>query len=359
MRLRNGGTTAPRKTPGRQHKPVGGQQAKQPNPVTAPLEPKTLRKEVRSRTNLEYRPLERKLGGELRASNQRVRDVGNWWGEYLAQVAGLRADTTNAYANAATQTQGLIDQSSAIDTANTQRLNTEEAASAALRGQAPSGEAAQREAAAQAQRNYLSSAMGGANAARGANQYAYLTDKQRIGAGQSIASRREEQKRGISIRQDQRELAKSRGDFAVKTRGDLRDKERDYLIQRRAFPLEKQKLANEASNDAYDRSLEERKLSETERHNRASEKNSGGLTPSERRERKEGKRNASAAAKTLFEKKQWPSWAALTRAVQKESEVSPADAADAVKKLRQKFEREQKKKARIEDITPDLNPFVG
>lgn len=342
---KNGGTTAPNPSRNQGRGGKGGQgQGKQPNPLTAPLTPKDVRRETRAATNLEYRPLERKLGGELRASNQRVKDVGNWWKEYLAQVSGLRSDTANAYAQAAAQGQGQIDQAAANDAANTQRLQAEEAASAALRGATPSNESAQREAAAQAQRAYLAAAQGGATAAQGANQYAYLTDRQRVGAGQSIASRREEQKRGISVRQDQRELAKQRGEFAQKYRGELRDKEREYQIKLRAFPLEKQKLQNEARNDEYQRLLEQKKQSETERHNRVTESHEGGRTPTQKREAKRAQRSADTTAHALYgaakQKPQTPQeWQAFTLLVAKEAEgADQVNAKKAVQRLRQQLE---------------------
>lgn len=324
-------------------------QKKRPNPVTRPITPQRLRKETRAATNLEFRPLERKIAAEGRASDQRVKDVGGWFNEYLQEVSGLRADTANAYAQAGAQTQGMISQASAVDSANSQRLNTEESEAAALRGQAASGAAPQREAAAQAQRNYLSSALGGSIATQGANQYAYLSDKQRIGAGQKIAARREEQKRGLGIREDQREVAKQRGDYATTYRGDLRQKERDYLIQQRAFPQKNKELALDAKEGAYDRALQERTQSETERHNRASEQNSrednqggGGERQEEKKENRAARKEAWSAAVSLFEKRKWPSWAALETRLRKESEVTPSAARWAIQRLKKRAEKEER-----------------
>jgi len=70
------------------------------------------------------------------------------------------------------------------------------------------------------------------------------------------------------------------------------------------------------------------------------------MTQAERNDAKEGRRNAYATAKTLFEKRNWPSWGALTQRVAKESEVSPAEARVAVKKIREKVEAEEAKKKR-------------
>lgn len=238
----------------RQHR----QQRQQQSPFAEPITRKTVGKELRAATRLQYRPLEREIHGELRASHQRERQVGNWWDQYLQQVSGSQQQSQAAYDRAAQQQQGFINQASQVDNSNTQRLNKEAAESAALRGATPDNSAAEREAAAQAQRNTLSAAYGGATAAQGANQFAYLADQKRIGSGQKTASRIAEQKRGLSIRQDLRELAKQKGDFRTKYRGELRDKEREYLLKRKATGLERKELGQKARESARDRAQSER-----------------------------------------------------------------------------------------------------
>lgn len=319
--------------------------------LSEPLTPQRLRKETRASTNLAYRPTERAINAEKRASQQRTKNVGTWWNEYLATVQGSQADTAAAYANAATQGQAQINEASSQDNANTAKLSAEAAQSAATRGQTAPSQPAERGAAAQAQRNYLGAAFGSANAQRGANQGAYLADQKRIGAGQRVSSQIAEQKRTRSIESDKRELAKQRGDYASKFRGEAIDRNHDYLIQRQAYGLDKAKYHSEAAaasaaaaTEAHQQEIENRQKqeeigNETRKTNKEGKK--GGKTQSERNAAKEGRRNATATAKTLFEKRQWPSWGALTQQVAKESEVSPAEARAAVKKIREQVEREQ------------------
>lgn len=316
--------------------------------VTEPLTPKTLRKETQAATNLRFRPLEKKVAGDLRASERRVGEEGNWWQNYLNTVNAGQADTSAAYAQAGATGQAQIAQASSIDSANTQKLQGEANKSAELRGAAPSTAPAEREAAMQGQRNYLAAAQGGATAQMGANQRGYLNEQKRIGVGQSIASRKEEQRRGLSIRNDRREVAKERGDYAATKRGELRDKEREYLIQNRAFPLEKAKLRNEEIEGAAGRKIDQQNANSSTRSSKASARNAattakggaGTRTPAEQREAQEGHRNAMSKARQLISAHGYPKtakeWADLEEAVAKEAEVSPTDAAKAIKRLKTK-----------------------
>lgn len=317
--------------------------------VTEPLTPAGVRKETRASTNLKYRPTERKIGAELRTSKQRTRQVGDWWNTYLDQVDQGRAEVDAAYQRAAATQQGMIDTAGARDASATAALQEEANASAALRGAAPSTAPAEREAAAGAQRSYLSALQGGETASRGASEYAYLTDQKRIGRGQSIASRREEQRRSRGIESDRRDLARERGDYATTKRSEIRKEERDYLIQRRAFPQEKAELRQKEREAREDRRAGSRSQSETERHNRATEQNSrednneggdNGPTRSERRDAREGRRSALSVAKRLIGAYGAPTspkeWAELEEQVSKEEEVSPAEAHWAVKRIKSK-----------------------
>jgi len=313
-----------------------------------------VRKETRASTNLKFRPLEREIGAEKRASERRVGEVGDWWQNYLDTVNQGRSETQAAYGQAGQEIQSQIGAASAADATNTQTLQAETAKSAELRGAPVDNSAAQREAAAGAQRNYLAAAFGGATAREGANQFGYLTDQKRIGVGQSIASRKEEQRRTRSIEKDRHDVRKERGEYATAKRGELRAGERDYLIQRKAFGLEKKEAAQSAKESARDArekardreyehgqdAISNRQAQERIGVSKQSDK-TGGLSPSEKRAKKQDWNNAKASAKTLFESKEWKSWEGLTRALEKQTEVSPAMARRAVKELREKVEREE------------------
>ena len=371
----------------RQNKKQKGQGARQgqkkqpnkpaPNPLTAPPTPQSVRKESRAATQTKFRPLERAIGAEVRASKQRTRQEGNWWQNYLDEVSAADASNKAAYDQAAATTQGFITQAGATDAAQTSSLQAEAAKNAELRGAAPGTELAGREAAAGAQRNYLSAATGGKTAQVGAAQHAYLQDKRRIGVGQSIASRKEEQRRTRGFEKDRRDTRGERGAYRVATEGEKQKDARDYLIQRRAFPLEKQKLKQEAEEGKADQTLAEREEARRRREEKRKQNeykhpnDGGGLTPSEKQGKKESWNNAKSTARTLFERGRgykkpsgetvygpkwgWRSWAELVAAVAKEAEVPPAMARRAVERIR-KHEQSQGGPSAGKPQGPTINP---
>jgi len=213
----------PKRNPGREYL----------KPPTA----QTINKETRASTKTKFNPLERAIGAEKRASERRTREEGDWWQNYLNTVSAGQADTSAAYAQAASTQQAQVGQASQIDTANTAQLQADAAKSAELRGATPSAAPAEREAAAQAQRNYLAAAQGGTTALTGANQRAYLDEQKRIGVGQSIASRKEEQRRTRKIEQDRTATRRERGTGAPSLAGrSCRNARRTGRRTRRSTP---------------------------------------------------------------------------------------------------------------------------
>lgn len=322
---------------------------------------KQLHEETTAATNVAYKPVERQTKENLRASAQRTKNLGAWWNEYLAQVAGTQAETNAAYANAAATTQGLINTGSAVDTANTAKLNTEQSAAAAARGQsADAANAATTGTAnsALSQRNTQLGTMGAATAARGANQYAYLSNQKRIGAGQRVGAMTNEQKRGIGIRNDLTALAKERGEYATKTLGQKAAEARETKLKKEAFHLEKKSAAAGAAAESAKANQEYQEFLAEQRHKGAEtginaqeaatnkqeantnryEATHGGTTggPSEAEKRgvREGKANALSTVHSFISSHGYPkspaAKAELEREVAKESEVSPSDAAWAV-----------------------------
>jgi len=272
-------------------------------PLTAPLRPKDVRREVRSSANQRFGGVEHELGRDIRASRQRQRQVGDWYGNYLRSVAAGQQAVQNAYAQANQQTQDLINTSSARDTANTQRLQAEEAKSAAVRGAPTSTAAAQRESAAQAQRNYLSSAYAGKVGAMGANQFAYAQQQRNMGKRQSIEARQEEKRRRGTLKEKRRDLRRERGEYAVTRRGELRDKERDYLIQRRAFPEARAERALKERENAQDQKNWEAEQGRAwwEAKHGGDGGGKGGRTQAQRRSDRRAQKNANISARNLYE----------------------------------------------------------
>lgn len=317
--------------------------------VTEPMTLKELKRETRAATNLRFRPAERAKGAELRASQRRQGELGQWWQNYLQMVGGAQAATSAAYQQAGATQANLINAAGARDQATTAALQQEASQSAALRGAPLTQDAANREAAAAGQRSYLSAAQGGALAAQGAVQGGYLANAKRVGMGQSIAARQAEQRRQQSIEQERSALRNERGDYAANKRGELKKGERDYLVQRQAAELDNREFQQQNKENAEDREIDWYNA-KTGRKN----SESGGGN-SAQREKTANWNDAKAGALTLFESKEWASWGALMRALQKEGGVDPAMARRAVEQLRKRVEREEARHS-VGDAV-DLNPF--
>ena len=315
---------------------------------------KSINQQVRGETQTKFRPLEREIGSEIRASNRRVSEQGDWWQNYLDTVNAGQADTSAAYAGAASTQQAQLAQASQADSAATAKLQEEAGKSAELRGAPTDLSGAQREVAAQGMRNYLATAQGGALASQGAAQRGYLNEAKRIGVGQSIASRKEQQRITRSKERDRRDVRGERGAYANAKRGEKEAEGRSYLIQRKAFGLQKkeagQKAAEsaraaktDAAKEAYGRkqdAIGNRQAQERIGVSREGNKpGKNGLTPSEQRDAQEGKQGAVKAAWSLYRAAKSPpktpqEWAAFESLLRAESEVSPSEAAYAIKKLK-------------------------
>lgn len=314
-----------------------------------PLTSKGLRKETQAATRLKYRPLEKEVAGEIRASRQRGRESKAWWNQYLEEVNRGRAETDAAYAEAGNSASALMNQAASLDAASTQRLNQDESASAALRGAMPSTAPAQREAAMSAQRGAMLAADASTTAKLGANQRAYLLDKRRIGVGQSIAAGKEEQRREDSLRQKRQELRRERGDYATAKRAEIRGDERDYLVKRGAFNLENKELGlagkkenRERGEGQKDDQLREWELEQEDKRIR-NEGKGGGRTPSEENDIRDERRNAYNAARTLYNSAGRPAyteqdWNLFIQRVAMEEGIGFTAARQAVNRLRQKIE---------------------
>jgi hypothetical protein len=346
------------------HPPRRKQREEGPYPL--PKTPREAKQQAYRETRPEYLPVKRQIHREIAASKQRQGEEGDWWNQYLQTVSGAANATQQAYANAAQQTQGLIGQASALDSQNTARLNQEAAASAAARGvAAPTAAFTDRANAAQSQRTYLADVEGSATAQRGANQFAYLTEQKRIGAGQRVKSMMDETARRRGFKEDLLAAKKEQGAQAGKNYNAARDRYREELLKKKAFGIEQEKAGQEARENAIERgedrrenrrkaqleAEDNRRANEAQRNENAEQHNqnrkaktegkTGGRTPSERRKARQSKKDAFAQANALYHSEDPPrtptEWAQFQAHLAKESEISPADAAWAVQKLKERY----------------------
>lgn len=211
------------------------QRSKQINSLIAPLTPKGLRQEVRARTRLQYGELGRALHGDLRASRAQSKNLNAWYNEYQREMDKLRSGqlaNTQALQGQMASNAGAVSQAGA---ATRDALQSEEDRSAAIRGTVSTGENTSRDAAGAAQRSALAASSRDAAAQMGASSNNLLTG---IAAASELgrqADQRAERNTRLQTQSKLRDLKREKGDFRVKTRGDLRQAERDWAIQNRTL----------------------------------------------------------------------------------------------------------------------------
>lgn len=211
------------------------QRSKQINSLIAPLTPKGLRQEVRARTRLQYGELGRALRGDLRASRAQSKNLNAWYNEYQREMDKLRSGqlaNTQALQGQMASNAGAVSQAGA---ATRDALQSEEDRSAAIRGTASTGENTSRDAAGATQRSALAASSRDAAAQMGASSNNLLTG---IAAASELgrqADQRAERNTRLQTQSKLRDLKREKGDFRVKTRGDLRQSERDWTIQNRTL----------------------------------------------------------------------------------------------------------------------------
>jgi hypothetical protein len=347
---------------------------------------KQLHEETTAATNLAYRPTERSIAAEKRASQQRTKNEGQWWNEYLATVGAGQAATQGAYQAAANQTQGIIGAASAADNAATASLNSEASQAAAARGQSATAANAATSStanAAQATRNASIGALGARTAGQGANQYAYLGEQKRVGAGQRVQAMSTQAKKTASIEQDRTALRKERGEYAVKTLGQKQAEAREIKLKKKAFELEKHSAAAsakaeaEAARLAYQEHLQEQREKGSERNeartqqqieNERAQKElqnenykthhpsaTGGKSPSEKHTAQQDHHDAYVTAKNLYVAAKNPprtdkEWAAYVVLVTSEAGVPAQIAQQAVRRLRHEIEAREKANGGTSDV---------
>jgi hypothetical protein len=234
-----------------------------------------LRKELEASTRLEFGPTERAIQADLRASQGRHGDITGWFQDYQNKLAGGKADTAKAYSEASAQFQAGMKEAGVQDTNAREDLKQTAEADAELRGVPVDRQGAADSVNAAAARQNVQGSFGGMIASQGANQRAYFNDKERIGSGEAASQHMKELARERGIRADLRELARSKGDFAVTERGRLRESDRSYKSQLSAEALDRESLSIDAQNSALDRQLDRKKFGESARHNRAGEAETG------------------------------------------------------------------------------------
>jgi len=330
-----------------------GRALRQQNWAGEPLTLPKAKRQAHAEAGLRFNPLRESIRAEGRASHQREKDIGNWYGQLEQTMAQGEQQSAAAAAAARAGLQKQMETAQAGSQANQAAIAGQNADFAKLVGANPAAFApsAQQSAAAASQRDLAQVALSAPIIASGANQAAFLAAQKGNAGRDSIYQRLQENKRGRKIKEDLRRVKGEMGLAQVEGLGKLREGERNYHIQQQAFGqkgrqfaaeqgLERQKLGQEARSEAFDRSYKEQKLrNEGRKINR--EGKGGGLTPSQRRTRKESRESAGAATWRTIKANGVPKtpqeWAGLETIVAKEDGVNASQARAAVKRIRAKL----------------------
>jgi hypothetical protein len=279
------------KKPGGKRVSIGGK----PYDPLQPLTGKGFNQEVKAQTNLKYAPQEQEIASQQRVSGANTARIGGYYDNYRAQLADLRNQTQAAYAQAQAQAGQQANTARTQDQARTDLNQAQSQKSAQLRGTTAQGgqEADQAAAARQAINNAGAAQIG----SQGAAQYAYRAGIESAAGAGKIQALGDEAARGRQLDLAKRNLAGEKGQYAGQVRGQLRDTERTYALNRQAYGLQVQKeLSTEAHQKRQDQNvkrgqnlisrdkrtknrlkqidqqLKSQSLSETQRHNLATER---------------------------------------------------------------------------------------
>lgn len=317
--------------------------------LTKPLNRKRYRRERKAAERLQFGPQKRQLKAEKRESREQERRVGGYFDQYRAQLAALQQGQQDAY-NAA---YGKVAQATGLnqDAGIRDRLRAEEERDAQVRGTTAS--ATPYAEAAELSRQRLASGAAATVATQGARQSAYLADKQRIGAREGVEQQLKEAERRRAINQDQRSLAKERGDFRTTFRTEAREGERRYELANKELKRGSKNVRLQGKENRKGQRLGFEQDKALARQDARLNPPASGKTPAQKKAAKRDFKNAYQTAKSLLDAAKKPprtkeEWAAFARLVEKEAEgVDLVTARKAIARLKKK----QKPSA------PDLDLF--
>lgn len=204
---------------------------------TEPLTGKRYRQELRAATRSQFRPIERQLAAETRASQHRIgREIPAWFDQYRQALAQSQAQTAAAFQQAGQQIQGQLQTAGTADAAQQQQLLQQQQQLAGVRGMAPAQTPDAAHAA--ARRQEIGATFGGTLATQGAAQQGFQANQAAIAQGEAANQRIAELRRLRGIAQDKRELKREKGDFRTQFRQQQRQTEREYQMQQLALAMD-------------------------------------------------------------------------------------------------------------------------
>lgn len=200
------------------------------------LSGKKRKREFKSAARLQFKPIQKQVQGEIRASKTRQKkEIPSWFKAYQDTIDKGRGETEAKYKAVQAQLSGQTKASSDRATSRQRELQAQDVKDAAVRGTKADTTEAKRSADAASSRASAANTNYATVAGQGASQFSYLTDKKRIGEGEKINQLLKESARERSLRQDKQDVSREKRDFLTDLGRQLRGDERDFYIQNKAF----------------------------------------------------------------------------------------------------------------------------
>lgn len=213
--------------------------------VIRPVRGKQVKRQVRAAVRREFRPVAKGIRRELKQSRANQRQTNKLYRGYNQRTRALSADTQAAYDQAIAANQSRLDANASRDSAFRDALKAQNEASAALRGAPVQNSAVEASRQGSAQQALNTVGLASVMQAQKADAIRAGNENLRISAGGRRQQILKELGRRNEIRADLRELKRKRGEFKTKALEDLRQRERDFFIQNRAFAGDQSEIAKD------------------------------------------------------------------------------------------------------------------
>ena len=228
--------------------------------LTEPLTKKQVIRQAKTVRRLALGPEKQILKGEERASNLRSKEIKQWFPQYGEAVEAAAGQTADAYRTAGSTIGADTSGMAAYAETLRQRLGSEAAADATLRGAANDTSGSTLNAEAQLARIGSANTLSSVIAGQGASQGSYLADKKRIGSREKIKQLSDESDRRMALAGEKKQLARQGRDIVRDELARLKDAERDYALGLQAASTSRKGQKLDARAAAATRA-------ETRRHN--------------------------------------------------------------------------------------------
>lgn len=216
--------------------------------LTKPLTRRRFKKELKAATRKQFKPLQKELSSQKRASLAQSQRMSNYFQNYQQVIGRGRADVQAAYDRAG-QTMGNYAQMAGSQNAALQgQLTSQAAQNASLYGGTGDTGAANLAVQGQASRVRQGADVAGAIAGQGANSYGYATNLRSNAKLSRIEALTAEKNKRDLISKDKMDLLREKGDFRQEYMTNAREGERRY-------ELANKELRNSNSQAAKDRKL--------------------------------------------------------------------------------------------------------